>query len=46
VPIPRGDRIVRRHWDLGLGGEERAQADNAWLEQHRDALVDAIGGRS
>ena len=27
-------------------GEERAQADDAWLEQHRDALVDAIGGRS
>jgi hypothetical protein len=27
-------------------GEDGAQADDAWLEQHRDALVDAIAGRS
>jgi hypothetical protein len=26
------------------GGEERAAADDAWLELHRQALVDAIGG--
>jgi hypothetical protein len=33
------------HWRESRG-EERAQADDAWLEHHRDALVDAIGGRS
>jgi hypothetical protein len=43
--IAAGNHSSADHWRKS-GGEERAQADDAWLEQHRDALVDAIGGRS
>jgi Phosphotransferase enzyme family len=43
--IAAGNHSWVDHWRESRG-EERAQADDAWLEQHRDALVDAIGGRS
>jgi thiamine kinase-like enzyme len=43
--IAAGNHSWVSHWQAS-GGEERVQADDAWLEQHRDALVDAIGGSS
>ena len=41
--IAAGNHSWVDHWRESRG-EERAQADDAWLEQYRDALVDAIGG--
>jgi Ser/Thr protein kinase RdoA (MazF antagonist) len=43
--VAAGSHTWVDHWRESRG-EERAQADDAWLDQHRDALVDAIGGRS
>ena len=42
--IAAGNQTWVDHWHE-TGGEERAETDDAWLEQHRDAIVDAIGSR-
>lgn len=41
--VAAGNPAWVNHWHES-GGEERAIADDAWLEQQRDALIDAIGG--
>jgi Ser/Thr protein kinase RdoA (MazF antagonist) len=41
--IADGNQTWVDHWRESRG-EERTKADDAWLEQHRDALVNAIGG--
>jgi serine/threonine protein kinase len=43
--IAAGNQTWVDHWHEA-GGEERAKTDDAWLEQHRDAMVDAIGSVS
>jgi hypothetical protein len=43
--IAAGSPVWVGHWQQRCG-EERAAADDAWLELHRQALVDAIGGRA
>jgi hypothetical protein len=42
--IAAGNQTWVDHWHE-TGGEERAETDDAWLEQHRDAIVDAIGSQ-
>jgi hypothetical protein len=43
--IAAGNQSWTDHWRESRG-EERARADDAWLELHRDALVDTVGSRS
>jgi serine/threonine protein kinase len=43
--VAAGNPMWVDHWHE-TGGEKRANTDDARLEQHRDALVDAIDGQS
>ncbi len=40
--IAAGNEAWMRDWPAA-GGEERAAADDAWIERHRDALIRAAG---